>query len=433
MILALLIDLAAQQTRATIDLTDGDSLSLTAETERILATVDEPTTITAFLDPADPERAAASALFLRYQRLSSRLRVRILDPGRASGEMRRLGVDPELGGVAVARGSQVEVVSTITEQDLTGALARLARGRSAELCFATGRGEASTADESAAGLSSAAATLRENGYRLRDVDLLVAPQIPDACDALVLAASKSPLGAGAAPLAAWLEEADGRLLVLSDPAEPADPGLSEIVSGLGLGLRRGIVLEGDARLVTPDDPSAPVVRNYPSANPIVRRLAPTFFPGAQQVTVGDSDASEGLTATALAQTSPISYLETEPLAGAFDPSDDAAGPIVVAGAADRVRQVGGSVRRSRAVVVGDVDFATNAFVGEAANADFLVRTLDWLSLDDQLVVLSTNLPEHRPMALTKSRILYARFITLVFLPGLFLLLGAVVWAFRRTR
>lgn len=430
---AVLVDFGAQQTRAVIDLTEGDSLSLTEETAGIVDAVDAPTTITAFLDPSDPERAAASALLLRYQRLNGRLRVRILDPARAPGEMRRLGVDPQLGGVAVARGEQVELVSTITEQDLTAALARLARGRSAELCVATGRGEASTADESPAGLSLAAGLLAENGYRLRDVDLLVRHDVPGPCDALIVAAPKAPLGAAAAPLREWLEHEDGRLLLLSDPAEPADAALSDVVGGHGLGLRRGIVLEGDPGLVTAEDPSAPIVREYASANPIVRRLAPTFFPGAQQVTVGDSDPSEGLTVTALAETSLVSYLETEPMSSVFDPADDAAGPIAIAAAGDRVQQVDGAVRRSRAVVVGDVDFATNAVIGEAANAEFLVRALDWLSLDDQFVVLSTNLPEHRPMAMTRDRVLYARFITLAVLPGLFLLAGAAVWVLRRSR
>ena len=135
----------------------------------------------------------------------------------------------------------------------------------------------------------------------------------------------------------------------------------------------------------------------------------------------------------LAETSPLSYLETEPLTSAFDPATDTGGPVAVAAAAERSRLEPEAVRRSRVVVVGDVDFATNAVVQQAGNSTFLVRSMDWLTLDDQLVVLSANLPKDRSIVLTRGRITYARFVSLALLPGLFLVAGAVVWVVRRGR
>jgi ABC-type uncharacterized transport system involved in gliding motility auxiliary subunit len=91
------------------------------------------------------------------------------------------------------------------------------------------------------------------------------------------------------------------------------------------------------------------------------------------------------------------------------------------------------VRRTRVVVVGDVDFATNDFVDQAGNAALLVRSLDWLTLGEDLVTVSANLARPRPLDLTAGRLSYARFLTAVLVPALFLLAGAVVWAVRRSR
>jgi len=428
--LALAIEVAATRTSRIVDVTAERSASLTERTAAIVARVDEDTTVTAFLRPDDPERGSATALLLRYQRLNDRIRFRLLDPERAVGEQRRLGIDPGLGGVAVARGDAVEVVATLTEQDITGALARLERGRTATVCFAAGHGEAAVDDDGPDGLSRAGALLEENGYAVRTIDLLAAPAIPEGCTGVVVANPIAPLGEAASVLRDWLA-ADGRLLVLSDPVSDVD--LSEIVRAHGLSTRRGIVLEGDPAAARPDDPTAPIVRSYSSSHPIVRRLAPTFFPGLQQVVVGESAPADGLVVSRLAETSPLSYLETEPLTSTFDPAVDTAGPVAVAAAAERSRLEADAVRRSRVVVVGDVDFATNSVVQQAANSTFLVRSMDWLTLDDQLVVLSANLPKDRSIVLTRGRITYARFVSLALLPGLFLLAGAVVWVTRRGR
>lgn len=424
------VDAAAGATRRSLDLTAERSLSLTDQTEEIVGAVDSPTEITVFLPSQDPERAPAAALLLRYQRLNRRISFRVLDPGRAAGEIRRLGVDPNLGAAAVQRGDDVELITTLTEQDVTGALARLARGRSATVCVATGHGEASVGDDSSGGLSEAAALLRDNGYEVRDLDLLTAPEVPAECDGLWLASPRSDLGAAAEVVKRWLA-AEGRLLVQLDPESAVD--LGQVLRDHRLGFRRGIVLEGDPEVVLPEDPSAPIVRAYSSASPIVRRLPPTFFAGLQAVLVGDSDPGAGLNLNRLAETSELSYLETEPLTSMFDPAADTPGPITVVASADRSRLDGDQVRRSRVVAVGDIDFATNAGLAQAANSTLLVRAMDWLTLDDQLVVLSANIPKDRRLELTQSRITYARFVSLALLPGLFLLAGATVWAVRRSR
>src|SRR5207247_9545575 len=124
--------------------------------------------------------------------------------------------------------------------------------------------------------------------------------IPGQCAMVLVAAPQQPLGAASDALAQWID-ADGSALLLADPASTVD--LSPLLAPEGLGIKRGIVFEGDAGAVVNGDKAAPIVRRYSSAHPIVRNLAPTYFAGVQEVTVDDSFTRPGLTKARLAATS----------------------------------------------------------------------------------------------------------------------------------
>ncbi|HUP86554.1 MAG TPA: Gldg family protein [Acidimicrobiales bacterium] len=423
--LAVALDVSSRQ----LDLTQDRTLTLSSETKEILRRVREPVRVTVFLDRADPTRVVAPTLLSRYRRLNPHISFRLRDPQSSPAEMRRLGVDPSFGGLAVDIGGEIEVAPSATEQDITAALARGLRGAASELCVSTGHGENDQNSSAPEGLAMAAQTLRDNGYLLRSVDLLTTTSLPSSCAGLLIASPTSPLGASSFVVASYLD-AGGRAVVLLDPASTID--LADVLGPYGLATARGLVLEGDAGDRFSDDPFRPVVHDYRSGNPIVRRLAPTFFPAAQAIVVHDDAAVPGLSVTGLAYTSKLSFLETEPSVVEFDPAKDLAGPIAIVAAADRSSAVDGGVHRTRLVVVGDVDFATNDFVGEAANGELLVRSVDWVTLEESAVTVSSNVGRVRELHLTEGRLGYLRMLSTGILPALFLVLGALTWTIRRS-
>lgn len=419
-------DYGLTRVRAQFDLTSESSQTLTAETERVVQAVDQKVKLTAFFARADPDRVSATSLLLRYRRLNSKIEFRVLDPSQAPAEASRLGVDPVFGGIAAERGGAVEIGKTPTEQDVTAALARLERGKPSRVCISSGHGESDAASTLDEGFRGAAEILQRNGYRLQTVDLLTRPTVPDDCEALLIVNPTGSVGDG---VDGYLKAA-GRAVILTDPISQVD--WSPLLKPFGLGIQRGIVLEGDLNRRFPDDPTRPVVPFYRSANAIVNRLPPTFFPGVQAV-VETGEEISGLVTSPLAATSDRSYLERQPLEPSFDEGTDIEGPITVAAAADLSGNFEGKVVRTRIVVFGDSDFASNAFVGEAGNSIFLVRALDWAILEEDLVSVSANLPLVRPLQLTEGRILYARLLLSAVVPSLILLGGAMVWAARRRR
>ena len=425
--LGVVLAVATDRWSTIVDLTAERTLTLTDETREIVEAVDADVEVTAFLRRDEPGREEAAVLLDRYVRLNRHISYRLVDPVESPGEARRLGVEPAVGGVAVESGGERELVATASEADVTTALARLQRDVNATICIASGHGELDPDSTLANGFSGAAGLWQRNGYDIAVVDLLARPSIPELCASVVVAFPTTDFGAALDGLAAWVADG-GRLLLLSDPDSPTD--VDPLLAPYGLGIDAGVVVEGDPANHFPDDPTAPILTRYSSGNPVVQRIGPTIFPVTQGVVVDDDRPSGegGLVVSRLADTSPASRLQR-------DDGTVEAGPITVMGSADkpRVDPRTNEIIRTRVLVTGDADFATNAFLEAGGNSQLLVRAADWLTVDENLVIVSTHLAAPRPLALTQARRTYALALTAGIVPGLFILAGGLVWAARRGR
>lgn len=406
---------ASERVRAELDLTQDRSLTLTDTTLDVIDGLERRVRITAFLSRREPGRAEAVALLDRYRRASSRITYRLLDPDDAPGELRRLGLDPALGGVALESGDRIERGPTVSEQDVTAGLARLVRDVEETVCFTTGHGERPLS-ATAEGFGALRALLAGNGYDVRATGGSL-----EGCTVAVVAAPTADID-GSDPLVSWLA-AGGRALVLTDPESTAS--LEPVLGPFGLSVRRGIVLETNANGHVPGDPATPIVAAYRSGFPFVRRLPPTIYPGAQPIDVSEAPP-EGVAAAAVARTTSGAVLRR-------DGEPDVGGPLALVAAADRSEVAGGRVTRSRIVVTGDADLLADAFLGELGHSRLAVQAVDWLALDDDLVSVSANLARPRPLLLTPARLTYLRVLTAGVVPLAFLVAGIAVWTMRRSR
>ncbi len=85
------------------------------------------------------------------------------------------------------------------------------------------------------------------------------------------------------------------------------------------------------------------------------------------------------------------------------------------------------------VLIGDGDFLSNAFVGNAGNLQFGLNLLDWLGGDDEFVNLPASMPEDLQLNLTRGLTLVVGFVPLAVMPMGLLALGFLVWRRRQTR
>jgi hypothetical protein len=110
----------------------------------------------------------------------------------------------------------------------------------------------------------------------------------------------------------------------------------------------------------------------------------------------------------------------------YDPEDLARYVVAVAvqGAVDGALE---GTRAGRAVLVGDADFLSDQFIGNAPeSALFGLNALDWLTQTDALLDIRSKQPTARPLVFESNLEMQAvKYVNLVGVPLAFVLLGAV--------
>ena len=418
------VNVVAQRSGRVADLTEGNRLTLTSETREVLRRVDGTLRIDAFVRTDAPSGRDVAALLDRYHDANRRVDAEVVDPDAEPGRARSLGVTQF--GTAVLRydGRRVDI-ATINEVELTSAVLRLVRGRVPATCFVTGHGEPGIDDEGPDGMASFAQLARRNGFvpevRNIGVDGL------DGCDLVVLAGPRVPLADREVRALRRVLDDDGKVMVLADALSTAD--VNPLLEGWGIRFLGGVVLDRGSNFG--EDPTTPVITDFPSANQVVDGLPSLLAPAAAGLAVPDPQPREGLTVSVLARSSDDSVL-------AADPEDPSAGglpgPVVVAAAADlsAVRGTPPTVHRTRLLVVADVALAGNATVNALGNATLLANGLSWLARDEVLLTVGTKSPGVHPLTTDAARRRTAFVVTVVVVPLALLAVGTfVVWRRRR--
>ncbi len=359
----------------------------------------------------------------------------------------------------VEAGSQPRLGAYRGEEALGTAILLVTLGRTPNLCFTQGHGEAEYDSYTGTGLSDLATAIRRENLQLHTLDMAAAQKtLRTQCDVVIIAGTQRPfLPEEAAALEQYLD-GGGRLLVLAGAL--IDRGLSQFLNtGLeSLLLQRGVRL-GQAVVIDPPQRLAQslalIVENTYGEHPISagfvgrRTLWPLprpVFPLAALEPAGGSAAPvpgtghSGLLwrARSLAMTSLEGFGETNLSAlrqkGQEPPSPPApekasriAGPVPLAVAAEPLL----ATQNARIVVIGSTQLAWNDSL-VLFNRDFLLAAIKWLAD----VPLSLSIAPRKPLEL-RVKLTAAQeerlFLVLVLgLPGLVLLLGMGIRWVRRS-
>ena len=115
----------------------------------------------------------------------------------------------------------------------------------------------------------------------------------------------------------------------------------------------------------------------------------------------------------------------------YDPAKDQAGPLSLGVAAERHSGTGADSKSTRLVVIGNSAFATNQWAGLQRNGDLFVNTINWLAQDEDLISVRPKSPTNRRVILTETQQRELFFASMIFLPGLVIISGALIWFRRR--
>jgi gliding motility-associatede transport system auxiliary component len=371
-------------------------------------------------------------LATEYANAGSHIHYGEVDPQEKPEVARQYNVT-HMNDIVVSSGSHNETLTGTGEQDVTNAIIKVTRDTVKTICFVEGHGEKSIASGEQDGLEGDDKALKNEGYQTKTVNLVSAGEVPSDCSVLVDVGPKQALFPQEAGFVSKYLDGGGRALLLLDPE--TDPKLDSVLDAWNIALGSNVVIDasGVGRLFG-TGPAVPLVVDY-GPSPIVQNFTGTmtFFNLARTVSLKDKSKSdpEGIE---LLKTSPRSFtvpnLKTNEVR--YDPAKDQAGPLSLGVAAERHAAGAGDASKSaRLVVIGNSAFATNQWAGLQRNGDLFVNTINWLAQDEDLISVRPKNPMNRRVILTETQQRELFFASMLFLPGLVIISGAVIWFRRR--
>ena len=446
--IALLVLLAFLSTRYhhRWDWTEAKSHSLTDQTQKLLAGLEQPVKVTALF--AQIAAAEAKDLLERYRIAApDKLEVEFVDPQAQPGRLAELGIEAgrlQGGLLHVALGPDSVDVTEVTEVALTQAIVKLTRQEQKKVYFLDGHNERVIEGEKAAegdGMKDAAEALRNENYTVETLLLAAKGEVPDDADVVIAGGPTRPLHESEhGALERYLAKG-GALLVLIDPRAGTDLGTDLAKWGVELG--DDVIVDRVQGLF--GRPTTPFAAEY-GDHEITRELGDaTMFHVARSVLPAAS--AQGALAP-IVRTSDASWAERDmdrlltKGEAAFDDGADLKGPVslAIAGTLDLAGSDGAPQegeaepeppKTARLVVVGDSDFASNALLAEFRNRDLFVNAVNWLLGDVEAISVRPGQARASRLQLTSEQFLEIRYLALFVMPELIAVLGVIAWWQRR--
>jgi hypothetical protein len=430
-----LLQVVAERTNRRFDLTPARTLSLSPVTRSVLAEVTAPLRLTVFFRRGTREQHAE--LLARLRATNPNVAFELLDLDRYPERARAFGITQYDRAAIEYQGRQF-TSAALPEAELAGGILRAVRGKSRRMVFTTGHGERSPGGtpESYGRLANA---LAAENYAPEGVVLLGGPVPPDADLVVVAGPQHDFLLPELDALATYLRAGGGVLMLLEPGALPA---LGQFLASLGLGLGEDVIVDRERRVLGTDGLAAVVElfkRGNPVSDPRGRAIeSGVVLPSARSVDVARE--VPGVHAESIARTADSAWRVADAArARRGEEPSQATGDTPGSASVVVMAEVGGhgeGGRPGRLVVVGDADFASDAYLDVLGNRDLVLNAVAWVAGEEALAGARTKdvaevIRPLSPLVLTEPQARAIFLGTVVAQPGVVLLVGLVLLGLRR--
>jgi ABC-type uncharacterized transport system involved in gliding motility auxiliary subunit len=448
--------LIAERHSWRLDLTESGQFTLSQQSRKILASIQEPVTIKAFFATAEQERSGVKDLLESYHYHNQQVSFEFLDPDRQPELARRYEIRSY--GTLVLEGYQKTLpIQRADEESISNALLKLKRQQEKKVYFLIGHGERDIKDTSKNGYSSLVSALEKENYQVDAVNLLQSTGVPEDAAEVIIAGPRKPLLAAEIESLKQYLHKGGKLFVLLDPYQ--DGGLKDFLQSYGLQLYDDIVIDKLSR-VFGGSFLMPVVTQYGVHKITEAFNIATFYPEARSIRP-TSDAPEGVHREILASTSQEAWSEMDQdmlkkgQAG-FDEKVDLPGPVPLTVLAEietadllnatrdakadaeptpqpQDVDVGSARQKAYLVVRGNSGFADNTHFGLSGNGDLFLNVANFLAEEETLITIEPREKKGQPLILTQNQARLLFWVSLVLVPFMILLAGFTVYRARRSQ
>ena len=403
------------------DWTKNSRNTLSDSSIALLEKIDGPISITSFVRPNEQ----IENFVQRYQHYKEDISLNFIDPDIEPQLARENGVRVK-GELVLRYGERRENLQTLTEQAMTNALQRLARNADRFIVFLEGHGERSPRGRANHDLSDWTTQLESRGINTQTINLGVTQLIPSNASALVIASPQVDLLPGESSIISDYLAKGGNLLWLADPGKAH--GLGVLAEQLGIEFHPGMVVDPTTQRLGLNDPRITIIAEYGTQAVTNNFSNLTLFPQASAIELIEGSEWQ---ADPFLITAPDSWSETGELQGelALDAGEDIPGPLNIGVILTR-NSAAETPLEQRVIVIGDGDFLSNQYLGNAGNQELGLNLANWLSRDDAFINIPAKTSTDLSLEFSAST---AGIIGLVFilLPLLLLATGFIIWQRRR--
>ena len=418
------------------DWTVGGRNTISEDTRQLLGTLDEGIEVVAFAREDELLRKQIQSQIGTYQRFKSDITLEFVNPDTSPERVREQGVTID-GELVITYQGRSENLTSLSESSITNALLRLSRQGERWIVFLSGHAESDPHGEANFDLGLFGKELERGGFNVQQINL-AENVIPSNTNLLVIASPRVSLLPGEVEqIREWIDQG-GNLLWFAEPGEQR--GLTPLAEHLDIEFLPGTIVDATSQMFGVSNPSIIVVSGYPNQAITREMTAVTVFPEAAAIDIADSELWE---TTPLLSTLNRSWTESGELAGEiqFDAdSDERAGPLDLGVALTRSLPAGDGgetdgeeSREQRIVVIGDGDFLSNTYLGNAGNLDLGLNIVNWLSHDEDYIDIRIKSAPDTSLELGRIAQGVIGLGFLIGLPLLLLLTGAIIWLRRRRR
>ena len=448
------------------DWTADKLFTLSDQTKKILHGLDREVKVLAFFsNNADNPRmqnqlAFGRDMLGRYGRETDKLKVEFIDPVTDPQSRDVYGIQFD-GTVVFESSTKRERVRTIDEQEFTSAIMKVVRDEIKHVYFLIGHEERGIDVFDAGGYQGAKEGLEKQNYAVEPLTLTTEPDVPPDCSVLVIAAPKTSLITHEVAAISRYLQRNGKLLLMFEPstvsAEDPNQQLVDLVAQWGVSVGNDYVLVFDPRFsYFFVGPAAPLIRDF-EFHEVTRYAQSAIFQTTRSVTPSDVDRND-LSVKSLAKTVEtvgVCWGETERDEDGILLSEptytegvDTPPPLSLAVAVELKEENDATEgertssenpsdtkpaeTRTRIVVFGDADFASNAYFANSGGGDLFLNAINWLTLEEDLIAIRPIGPSQRTLRrMTASEAGLVQMTSIFLIPIIVFIIGIAVWWRRR--
>jgi ABC-type uncharacterized transport system involved in gliding motility auxiliary subunit len=414
------------------DWTEDKSHTLAPETLSTLQVLTSPVEAIGFFTQNYSSTTAVDLMTDFRDNSNEMFDFQIVDPDQNPALAQQYGITRD-GSIVLVLGEQQELLTYVSEQNITSALVRLMNPGERTVYFITGHGESDLQNSGDTAFTRVASVLKSKNYTVLPLNLRAENEIPTDALALVIAGRTKPFTAGEVALLKAYVDGGGSLVVLEQSTLETEVGSSPDPLLNYLSAAWGVVFNNDIVIDPSSDPLSFAISDSYGSHVITENLQNTisFFPISRSLTLTSTDTA--ITQTPLVITVDSAWGETDfdSLTNGdyqYQAASDNAGPILLAAVLEN------TTTGSQLAVFGDGSFATDTFFDQYGNADLFINTVDWAAGEQDMISLTakdTTARTLKPIQNFGWIILGLSFICII--PGIIIAGGIISWITRRAK